>query len=121
MGKKYKKRKEKMRTWDTKRQEISAESYKTVSPLRLPSNSWVRRSPSQEYPKRYYTLRGSQRVMQTERLGIQKCLVQVKCETETENYRICVWTHRLTHAHVETLAPGNNTYSPHANHQTASP
>ena len=120
--KKIQKRKEKMRRWNTKRQEISAKSCKTVSPLRHQSNHWVRRSPSQEHPRRYYTLRGSQPIRQTERLGIQKCLVHVKRETETKLSNLCPGsqqTHHLTHAHVETLTSGSNAYSPHANNQTA--
>ena len=107
--KKIQKRKEKMRRWNTKRQEISAKSCKTVSPLRHQSNYWVRRSPSQEHPRRYYTLRGSQPIRKTE---IQKCLVYVKRQTETENYRICAQgasgltashTHTWKHWHLEVM------------------
>lgn len=70
-----------------KRQEISAQSCKIVGPLGHHSNYWVR-SPSQEYPKCYYSEAPSMSCRQRDS-GFRKYLVQVKCEADTENYRIC--------------------------------
>lgn len=74
-----------MRRWDTKRQEISAQSCKIVSPLRHHSNYWVR-SPSQEYPKCYYSEAPS-----------------MSCRQRDSGFRNawCKWNVRLTQKIIE--------------------